>query len=293
MTNASPILSHRYAEIGEVMLHYVIAGSGPPVVLIHGWPQTWYEWRHTIAALAPRYTVIAPDMRGIGDSSRPLTGYDKRTIANDIWRLVSEKLGYRRFRLVGHDWGGPTAFALAPDHPDAVEQLAIVDVVIPGDGGDFSQGGRRWHHQFHVTPDLPEALVQGRERVYLQWFYQTFAYYPGAITDTDLDEYVRTYSQPGAMRAGFNLYRAIPQDAKANAAQLATGFRLQMPVLAIGGGESYPHARGRGKECEQSMRNVATNVRGAVIDECGHFVPEEQPEIFNRLLMEFFAEPHG
>jgi pimeloyl-ACP methyl ester carboxylesterase len=162
MTNASPTVSHRYAEIGEVMLHYVIAGSGPPVVLIHGWPQTWYEWRHTIAALSPHYTVIAPDMRGIGDSSRPLSGYDKRTIANDIWRLVSEKLGYRRFRLVGHDWGGPTAFALAADHPDAVEQLAIVDVVIPGDGGDFSQGGRRWHHQFHVTPDLPEALVQGR-----------------------------------------------------------------------------------------------------------------------------------
>lgn len=293
MTNAQPTLSHRYAEIGEVMLHYVIAGSGPPVVLIHGWPQTWYEWRHTIAALAPHYTVIAPDMRGIGDSSRPLTGYDKRTIANDIWRLVNEKLGYQRFRLVGHDWGGPTAFALAAEHPDAVEQLAIVDVVIPGDGGDFSQGGRRWHHQFHVTPDLPEALVQGRERIYLQWFYQTFAYYPGAITDADLDEYVRTYSQPGAMRAGFNLYRAIPQDAKANAAQLATGFRLPMPVLAIGGGNSYPHARGRGKECEQSMRNVATNVRGAVIDECGHFVPEEQPDVFNRLLMEFFAESHG
>jgi pimeloyl-ACP methyl ester carboxylesterase len=95
------------------------------------------------------------------------------------------------------------------------------------------------------------------------------------------------------MRAGFNLYRAIPQDAKANAAQLATGFRLQMPVLAIGGGNSYPHARGRGKECEQSMRNVAINVRGAVIDECGHFVPEEQPEVFNRLLMEFFVEAHG
>jgi len=289
-TTAPPPLQHRYAEIGEVMLHYVIAGSGPPVVLIHGWPQTWYEWRHTIAALSPHYTVIAPDMRGLGDSSRPLTGYDKRTIGNDIWRLVTEKLGHKRFRLVGHDWGGPTAFAIAADHPEAIEQLVVVDVVIPGGGGDFSQGGRRWHHQFHVTPDLPEALVQGRERLYLQWFYQTFAYYPGAISEADLDEYVRTYSQPGAMRAGFNLYRSISEDAKANAAQLASGFRLPMPVLAIGGANSYPHARGRGKETEDSLRRVATDVRGAVIEECGHFVPEEQPAVFNRMVLEFFGE---
>ena len=280
--DATTGVTHRYAEIGEVMLHYVTAGKGPPVVLIHGWPQTWYEWRHTIAALAPKYTVIAPDMRGLGDSSRPLTGYDKRTIGNDIWRLVTETLGHKRFLLVGHDWGGPTAYAIAADHPEAVEKLAIVDVVIPGDGGDFSQGGRRWHHQFHITPDLPEALTQGRERLYLQWFYQTFAYRPGAISEADLDEFARTYSQPGAMRAGFGLYRAT--------AQLATGFRLPMPVLAIGGGCSYPHARGRGSEPEQSLRRVATDVRGAVIPECGHFVPEEQPAELNRLLLEFFAE---
>ena len=122
--DATTGVTHHYAEIGEVMLHYVTAGKGPPVVLIHGWPQTWYEWRHTIAALAPRYTVIAPDMRGLGDSSRPLTGYDKRTIGNDIWRLVTETLGHKRFLLVGHDWGGPTAFAIAADHPEAVEKLA-------------------------------------------------------------------------------------------------------------------------------------------------------------------------
>jgi pimeloyl-ACP methyl ester carboxylesterase len=229
-------------------------------------------------------------MRGLGDSSRPLAGYDKRTIGNDIWRLVSETLGHREFLLVGHDWGGPTAYAIAATHPEAVRKLAVVDVVIPGDGGDFSQGGRRWHHNFHITPDLPEALTQGRERLYLQWFYQTFAYRPGAITEVDLDEYVRTYSQPGAMRAGFSLYRAMGEDAKANAAQLATGFRLPMPVLAIGGCSSYPHARGRGTEPEQSLRRVAVSVRGAVIPECGHFVPEEQPEALNRLLLEFFVD---
>lgn len=282
--------THHYAEVGEVMLHYVTAGSGPPVVLLHGWPQTWYEWRLVIPALAERYTVIAPDLRGLGDSSRPLTGYDKRTIANDIWQLVNGKLGHQKFLLVGHDWGGPTAYALAASHPEAVTKLAIVDVVIPGDGGDFSQGGRRWHHQFHMTPDLPEALVLGRERLYLQWFYQTFAYRPGAIDDEALDEFTRTYSQPGAMRAGFNFYRAIGEDAKVNAAQLATGFRLPMPVLAVGGGVSYPHGRGRGPDVEASMRRVANDVRGAVIPECGHFVPEEAPETLSRLLLEFFAE---
>jgi pimeloyl-ACP methyl ester carboxylesterase len=289
MTAVSPPVEHHYAELGEVMLHYVTAGQGPPVVLLHGWPQTWWEWRHTMAALAPHYTVIAPDLRGLGDSSRPLGGYDKRTVAGDVWRLVSQTLGHQRFRLVGHDWGGPTAFALAADHPDAVQQLAIVDVVIPGCGGDFSQGGRRWHHQFHITPDLPEALVQGRERLYLRWFYQTFAYFPGAIGEADLDEYVRTYSQPGAMRAGFAYYRAIAEDAKANVAQLATGFRLPMPVVAVGGANSYPHARGRGREVEESLRRVARDVTGAVIPDCGHFGPEEQPTAFNRLLLEFFA----
>jgi pimeloyl-ACP methyl ester carboxylesterase len=280
---------HRYAEVGEVMLHYVTAGSGPPLVLLHGWPQTWYEWRHVMPALAERFTVIAPDLRGLGDSSRPLTGYDKRTVGNDVWRLVTETLGHRTFHLVGHDWGGPTAYAIAASHPESVTKLAIIDVVIPGDGGDFSQGGRRWHHQFHMTPDLPEALVQGRERLYLQWFYQTFAYRPGSIDEAALDEFTRTYSQPGAMRAGFNYYRAMVEDAKVNAAQLATGFRLPMPVLAIGGGVSYPHGRGRGADVEASMRRVATKVEGHVIAESGHFVPEEAPEEVARLLLGFFT----
>lgn len=283
------LITHHYAEVGEVMLHYVTAGSGPPIVLLHGWPQTWYEWRDVIPALAERYTVIAPDLRGLGDSSRPPDGYDKATVANDVWQLVNGKLGHSSFDLVGHDWGGPTAFALASAHPDAVSTLTIVDVVIPGDGGDFSEGGRRWHHQFHITPDLPEALVQGRERIYLQWFYQTFAYRPGAIDDEALDEFTRTYSQPGALRAGFNYYRTIGQDAKANAALLATGFRLPMPVLALGGGVSYPHGRGRGDSVEASLSRVADNVEGHVIPESGHFVPEEQPEALTRLLLDFLG----
>ena len=283
-----PCISHNYADLGEVLLHYVTAGSGPPVILIHGYPQTWWEWRHQIPVLAENYSVIAPDMRGLGDSSRPSTGYDKKTIANDIWRLVNEVLGYKRFFLVGHDWGGPTAYALAAAHPEAVRKLVIVDVTIPG-GGDFSQGGRRWHHHFHMTPDLPEALTIGREEIYLAWFYRTFAYRPDAIDEVDLHEYCRTYRQPGAMRAGFSLYRSMIQDIADNTKNIAR-LKLPMPVLTVAGGTSYPHGRGRGEEAEKSLKQVALNVRSVIVPNCGHFVPEEAPEVLNCELQSFFVE---
>ncbi|MGE3064274.1 MAG: alpha/beta fold hydrolase [Hyphomicrobiaceae bacterium] len=282
-----PDVTHHYAELGEVVLHYVTAGSGPPVVLLHGWPQTWWEWRHVIPALARSHTVIAPDLRGLGDSSRPLSGYDKKTVAEDIWRLVHGKLGHDRFLLVGHDWGGPTAYALAAARPEAVRRLVILDVVIPGCGGDFSEGGRRWHHQFHMTPDLPEALIQGREETYLGWFYRTFAFRHDAIGPDDLAEYLRTYRQPGALRAGFAYYRAIPQDAADNR-EIIARLKLPMPVLALGGAVSYPHGRGRGREPEESLRRVATNVEGGIVPACGHFIPEEAPDLLRDRLLAFF-----
>lgn len=286
--SASTAIDHHYADVGEVLMHYVTAGSGPPVVLLHGWPQTWWEWRHVIPMLAARYTVIAPDLRGLGDSSRPLSGYDKRTVAEDVWRLVNGKLGHQTFDLVGHDWGGPTAYALAAAHRDAIRKLAILDVVIPGCGGDFSQGGRRWHHQFHIAPDIAEALTAGREDIYLGWFYRTFAYRPDAIIAADLAEYLRTYRQAGAMRAGFSYYRALDQDAADNRASIAEG-KLAMPVLAIGGGAGYPHARGRGKEPEESLRRVAADVVGEIVPECGHFIPEEAPEFLGQRLLAFLG----
>lgn len=281
-------VTHDFADLGEVLIHYVTAGTGPAVVLLHGWPQTWWEWRHVIPALAERYTVIAPDLRGLGDSSRPLAGYDKKTVAEDVWRLVRERLGHESFFLVGHDWGGPTAYALAAAHPEAVRRLAILDVVIPGSGGDFSQGGRRWHHQFHLTPDLPEALTAGREEIYLGWFYRSFAYRPDAIGPLDLAEYLRTYREPGAMRAGFAYYRALPQDIADNQASIAR-LKLPMPVLAMGGAVGYPHARGRGSEPEQSLRLVASDVRGAILPDCGHFIPEEAPDLLREHLLAFFG----
>src|SRR5262245_18746025 len=133
-------LVHEYADLGDVVLHYVTAGEGEPVVLLHGWPQTWYEWRNIIPELARHYRVIVPDMRGAGDSSRPLDGYDSYTAGNDIYRLMTETLGHSRFRAVGHDWGGPVAFAIAATHPEAVFKLVILDVVIPTWDDDAAQG---------------------------------------------------------------------------------------------------------------------------------------------------------
>ena len=276
---------HHYADLGDVRLHYVTAGEGFPVVLLHGWPQSWYEWRHIMPELAKSYRVIAPDLRGLGDSSRPADGYDKKTVGGDIWRLL-QRLGVDRFFLVGHDWGGPTAYSIAAAHPEAVVKLAVLDVAIPGDGSaNISQGGRRWHHAFHQTLDMPEALIAGREDIYLGWFYRTYGARPDAIPPADVAEYLRTYTQPGALRAGFSYYRAIARDIEDNQA-IAARFKLPRPVLALGGGSSW----GRGAEVVESLRRLATDVRGGVIADCGHWMPEEQPAELLRHLSAFFRE---
>ena len=279
-------IEHHHARLSQIAMHYVSAGTGDAVVLVHGWPSTWYEWRHVIPLIGAGHRVIAPDLRGLGDSSRPLDGYDKKTLAADLWELLSGTLGLTRWHLVGHDWGGPTAFALAAAHPEAIRTLTILDVTLPGIGPDISQGGKRWHHAFHMTPDLPEALVAGRERAYLTWFYESFSWQRGAFGPADIDEYLRTYTQPGALRAGFAFYRNIPQDKADNHALLESGLRLKMPVLAIGGGRA--EARGRGTEPAESLKVVADNVTGAVIADCGHFIPEEKPAELAKFLLEHF-----
>jgi pimeloyl-ACP methyl ester carboxylesterase len=278
-------IGHQSLRLARVALHVASTGSGVPVVLLHGWPQTWHEWRKVIPLLAGRYRLIVPDLPGLGDSSRPESGYDKKTIAADL-REMCERLELGRFHLVGHDWGGPTAFALACALPEAVRSLSILDVTIPGIGPDISQGGRRWHHAFHMTPDLPELLVQGREREYLSWFYREFSWQRDAIGEADVDEYVRCYSRPGALRAGFEYYRNIPKDSADNRAILEAGFRLPMPVLAIGGART--EARGRGREPLQSLRAIADDVQGGTLPDCGHFIPEEQPALLAARLLEFF-----
>ena len=279
-------IEHQTLRLGRLSMHVASTGTGTPVLLLHGWPQTWHEWRKLMPLLANDYRLIAPDLPGLGDSSRPADGYDKKTIARDLLQMC-EQLQLERFLLVGHDWGGQTAFALACAAPESVRTLSILDVTIPGIGPDISQGGKRWHHAFHMTPDLPEALVQGREREYLGWFYEAFCWQRGAIGPADVDEYVRCYSALGGLRSGFAYYRNIPQDQADNQALFDSGFRLPMPVLALGGARA--EARGRGEEPLESLRLMAADVRGASVPDCGHFIPEEQPELLAEHLRRFFA----
>ena len=206
--------SHHTASVNGIQLHYVIGGRGDPVVLLHGWPETWYGWHKVMPALAKNYTVIAPDLRGLGDSSKPPTGYDGNTAAEDIHQLVA-KLGFKTIFLVGHDIGTQVAYSYAAAHPAEVKKLAVMELPIPGFTPPRLEG-KIWWFVFHQTPDVPEALVQGKEIMYLSWFYHRLAYNPAAITQADINEYVSHYSAPGGMRAGFEYYRAFPQDAIQN-----------------------------------------------------------------------------
>ena len=265
-------LTHHFATLREVKMHYVTAGAGgTTLVLLHGYPQSWYCWREVITELQAEYHIVAPDLRGLGDTTRPASGYDKRTVAADVYELLSEHLGLTRYSVAGHDWGGAVAFALAADHPEAVTHLAVVDVAIPGDGQpNIGQAGRRWHHTFLETLDLPEALIGGgREHLFFDWFFTNYGHFPNAISPKARAEYLRTHTTPGALRAGFAYYRAIAQDVADNEARTE---KVAMPTLAIGGGTSW----GRGAEVARSLRKMADEVTEEVYSECGHWVPEEK-----------------
>ena len=277
--------SHHMASVNGIQLHYVTGGQGDPIVLLHGWPETWYEWRHIMPALTKKYTVIAPDLRGLGDSSKPLTGYDGKTVAEDIHQLVTQ-LGLKTIFLVGHDIGTQVAYSYAAAHPTEVKKLVVMDFTIPG----FAPAGKipTWWSLFHQTPDVPEALVQGKEMMYLSWFYRNLAYNPSAITQTDINEFVSHYSAPGGMHAGFEYYRAFPQDAIQNMNYSKT--KLTMPVLAIGAG--YIPTFGGNitmPTIVYGMQKLAQNPTGITVPNSGHWIPEEQPDFVIKMLDNFFA----
>ena len=208
-------LRHGTAMVNGVRLHYVTGGKGPGPVLIHGLPTTWYEWRGILPALAERYQVIAPDLRGLGDSSKPPGGYDTHTAAEDIHQLV-RSMGIDQVYVAGHDWGAAVGFAYAVRYPQEVRRLAILDMLIPGfgaeDGFRVTRQGGPWHTIFHMVPHVPEALITGRERQYLSMMYSGLygtGDDPTAINEQEIDEYVRVYTKPGALRAYLSYYRSL------------------------------------------------------------------------------------
>lgn len=270
----------RYVQTNGVTLHYVTAGKGPPVVLLHGWPQTWFAWRDTMERLADRFTLIAPDLRGIGLSERTAAGYDKRTLAADIAGLIAMVAGGRA-RVVGHDMGGKAAYVLAHLHAACVDRLVLVDCSVPGtENGDALHGGL-WHYGFHMAPGFPEMLTRGRERDYISAQIKAWSYRKDAVSEAAITEHARHYATPGGMTAGFNLYRALPTDAA-----LVASFgdrKLDMPVMTIGGRHSV------GDHLAAAMRGHATKLESIVAEESGHFVAEEQPAFFCDRLGRFLA----
>jgi pimeloyl-ACP methyl ester carboxylesterase len=284
--------SHHVASVNGIQMHYVIGGQGDPLVLLHGWPQTWYEWRHIMPALAKKYTVIAPDLRGLGDSSKPLTGYDGKTTAEDIYQLISQ-LGFKQqILLVAHDIGSQTAYSFAAAHPDKVSKLVIMDFPFPG-FIPLEFENELWWFAFHQTPNLPEAIVEGKEREYMSWFFNGLAYNPDAITEEDTDKYVSYYSSPGGMRAGFEYYRAFSQDAEDNKESAAMG-KLTIPVLVLSG-DIYPALGGDfpGNTTLNSTQALAENVKGVIVPYSGHWIPEEQPDFVIAQLSKFFGNSNN
>ena len=278
--------THHQRTINGFRMHYVIAGAGYPLVLLHGWPQSWYEWRKIIPALAEHYTVIVPDLRGLGDSEKPMNGYDKRTLATDVRELVTQ-LGYDKVAVVGHDWGGAIAFYFAYDNRDLVERLFILDMIPglirTGDAFPLALALKINHVFFHGgNPDWATMLVSQNIDGYLRRFLTTldFNYSPAVFSEADIAEYVRVNSIPGAIRAGFQWYAAGLREDAVNLANATE--KLTIPVLAYGGdtflGDIRPY-----------WDAVAEHVDGGSVEHCGHFIPEEKPAFVINAALKFFA----
>jgi haloacetate dehalogenase len=275
------------ASANGIRVHYLRDGAGPPVLLLHGWPQTCRCWRKVLPALAERFTVLAPDLRGYGLTDKPPAGYDKRTMAEDV-RALARGLGFERVALVGHDRGARVAHRWALDHPDEVERLAVLDVVptlATFRRPDATVARGYWHWLFHLQPDLPELLVGDHLEAYLRWFFERWTWNRPAVEEA-VPEYVRAFSAPGALQAGFRDYRAtFPDDLDADEADAAAGRRLRMPVLALWGEVGLP-AR---LPVLDIWREFASDVDGGPIAECGHFLAEEQPERLAARLLGFLG----
>jgi pimeloyl-ACP methyl ester carboxylesterase len=262
-------IEDRFANVNGVRLHYLIAGKGSAVILLHGYTQTSRMWRPLMAELAKTHTVIAPDLRGIGQSSKPIGGYEKKMMAQDIHALATS-LGYQRASIVGHDIGLMVAYAYAAQYPAEFDRIGLMDAFLPGVGEWRNVWLLRdlWH--FHFYGETPLKLVAGRERTYFEHFWNDFAADPKhSLSEADRRFYTAAYAQPGGMRAGFEVFRAFEQDAKDFAEFEQT--KLTMPMLVLTG------EKASGNFLIEQARLVDTDVRGVVIKGSGHWLMEEAP----------------
>jgi len=282
-------VTSQFATVNGVRMHYLRAGQGEPLVLLHGWPQHSLMWQRIMPALAQRYTVIAPDLRGTGGTAVTSSGYDKRTMATDVRALVTHlRLG--KVSLVGHDHGAGVAYAYASMHRADVRRMAVLDFALPGFGYEFAmntppEADRDWNWQvaMFTLPEVAEPLLRGNERELLDWFFRHQAHVEPAVRGRDFNAYVRAISGPGRLRAGMAWYDAVWQDLADNRAFAQQ--KLTVPILALGGEASV------GALVEQAFIPVGTDVRGGVVPAAGHWMVDENPAEVTRRLLAFFAEP--
>jgi pimeloyl-ACP methyl ester carboxylesterase len=269
----------RTAEIDGVKLHYTTGGHGPSLVLLHGYAETSRMWTPILPLLGEKFTIIAPDLPGIGDSEIPANGMDMKTAAIRIHALA-RSLGVQKARVVGHDIGLMVAYAYAAQFPAEVEKLVVMDAFLPGvgDWGAVYNNPGIWHFRFNGP--TPEALVQGRERVYFEYFWNDLAAdMTRSLPEADRKAYIAAYSRPGRMRAGWAYFVSFQQAAK-DFAQLSQ-TKLTMPVLSIGGDKSL------GDFLAQQMKLVASDVTAVVLKNTGHWILEENPKETTDALVKF------
>lgn len=281
---------HASARVGDVNIHYVEGGEGPPVLLIPGWPQSWYAWRYVMPELVDAgYRVIAVDPRGMGESDAPIGDYDLGTVAAEL-HAFAQTIGLFEqgpIDLVGHDVGTWIAYAWAADWRSDIRRVAFLDALIPGvsaprtDLSADEANRRSWHFAFNQLDDLPELLISGREEVFLTWLFRVKALQPWTITAEDIAVYARQLAAPGALRAATRYYQCALSPEGVSANRLRADKRLGIPVLALGA------ERGVGDHIVKALQALATNVEGEVILGAGHYLPEEAANRITDLLVDF------
>ncbi|WP_221351026.1 alpha/beta fold hydrolase [Streptomyces beigongshangae] len=278
---------HGFAEVDGVRMHYVKGGSGSPVVLVHGWPQTWYSWWDIMPELAEHHTVYAVDLPGLGDSTGSPTGYDKATLARYVHTLVAERLGVRDARVVGHDLGAAVAFQYAARFPGDTERLGYLDLPLPGPAMDgAAYRSLSWHIAFHSQRRVPEAIVHDNVRDYLELFYPQVSFRGSAFggtsekspfSDEEIDEYARTYSRPDALSGGFELYRSLDKDVQDTEAAAP----VKAPTLLMAAQGQLDGIR---STVDARMTNI---VRAVDVPGAGHWLVEENPGFVADELLRF------
>jgi pimeloyl-ACP methyl ester carboxylesterase len=277
-------MNNNEATVNGVRIHYLKAGAGDKMlVLIHGFGDTSHMWIPIFDDFSKSYTIIAPDMRGLGDSSKPATGYDKKTIAQDIHELV-KSLGGEKINLVGHDIGLMAAYSYAAQYPNEVGKLALLEAPIPGIGDIWEKVFTNpvlWHFHFVNSP-IALDLVKGRERIFLEHFWQTLSPHPETFSEADRQFYAKAYAQPGAMQAAFEMFKTFnTQDAADNRKFAQT--KLPMPVLTIEGDKAM------GGALQTQANIVATNVTSIIFPDTGHWLMEQRSSETKAELKKFFG----